>query len=158
MTPLLEALPSRAKYQHYLLRCYLGKRHATAGEGTALWLWTEQNRVAGSAFRMLADSRFTQVINTVFNHRIFHLSCPLSISPFAKWETRAKKEKRIAWLTCLLPGGSKMPNLGPPDRSDSRIEDRQDSGPLVSFSRRCAEGKQRMWRKLSKLQGAVVSS
>lgn len=122
MTPLLEALPSRAKYQHYLLRCYLGKRHATAGEGTALWLWTEQNRVAGSAFRMLADSRFTQVINSIFNHRIFHLSCPLSISLFAKWETRAKKEKRIAWLTCFLPGGSKMPNLGPPDRSDSRID------------------------------------
>lgn len=37
-------------------------------------------------------------------------------------ETRVKKEKLIAWIVYLLPRGSKMPNLGPPNRSDSRID------------------------------------
>lgn len=60
-----------------------------------------------------------QVINRTFNHRIFHPHGPVPLAHLLNGETRVKKEILIA---CLLPGGYKMPNLGPPNGSDSRID------------------------------------
>lgn len=60
-----------------------------------------------------------QAINRTFTHRIVHPHAPAPLAHLLNGETRVKKEILIA---CLLPGGSKMPNLEPPNGSDSRIE------------------------------------
>lgn len=92
---------SRAGHQHRLLT-------DAQVRGTAYGC--EQNKTGGR-LRLLdpcALSRFMQVINSTFNPRSFHLSCPLTLALLLNGETRAKKEKLTAWIAHLLL--SKMPN------------------------------------------------